>query len=127
VPAFFGTARSGSLTTQEMWTNTVATAASTGVSAAAFDTYGIHGRMTVGQSLPDNPSVAIICCFSSGVYYNQPMQVRQAIIDYVDAVAAALAPRAAAAIEPGRQRARNAQGQFRGDDPTTPDTNEAWR
>ena len=30
------------------------------------------------------------------------------------------------AVRTGRRRARNADGTFRGDDPSTPDVNEAW-
>lgn len=54
--------------------------------------------------------------------------VADAVIEGFQQVAEAcnLPPEFIAALAPGRERARNADGTFRADDPATPDVNEAW-
>lgn len=62
-------------------------------------------------------------------YLQAPLSVRDfsrdiATTEYVDgAIAAAIAK---LELPEKRKRARNSNGTFRGDDPSTPDINEAW-
>ena len=90
LPEFLGAARNSDLANAELWTSSVSTQSNIGVVGTAGGTLGLfcqHNSITTALNFYSPNRLSSI---TWGPYYDQPMQVRTAVLNFRTALAAAI-------------------------------------
>ena len=90
LPEFLGIARNSTVSTAEVWTSSVATETGTVVPGVADATIGLFCQYDNATTVLRYYTPSRLSNITWGPYYNQPMQVRTAVLNFRTALAAAI-------------------------------------